>query len=51
MSDEEQENEEDVKKEKELIDSLGVSSTFNLLSDSETKKKKPEKKREFKGFQ
>ena len=50
MSDEEQENEHDVQKEKELVESLGVSSTWNVLSEPGNKKKKPEEKREFKGF-
>jgi hypothetical protein len=50
MSDEEQENEHDVQKEKELMESLGVSSTWNVLSEPGNKKKKPEEKREFKGF-
>jgi hypothetical protein len=58
MSDEEQENEHDVQKEKEhdvqkekeRMENLGVSSTWNVLSDPDKKKKKPEEKREFKGF-
>ncbi|MFX1276799.1 MAG: hypothetical protein ACFFBP_15910 [Promethearchaeota archaeon] len=50
MSDEEQENGHDVQKEKDEIERLGVSSTFNLLSES-GRKKKPEEKKEFKGFQ
>ena len=49
MSDEEHDNEEDTKKEKELIESLGVSSTFDILT-SKDKKKHSEEKREFRGF-
>ena len=50
MSDEEQENEHDVQKEKERMEKLGVSSTWDVLSEPDKKKKKPEEKREFKGF-
>jgi len=50
MSNEEQENEHDVQKEKERMENLGVSSTWDVLSDPDKKKKKPEEKREFKGF-
>jgi len=50
MSEEDQENEHDVQKEKDEIERLGVSSTWNLLSESKPKKNKEEKK-EFKGFQ
>jgi hypothetical protein len=45
------EEEEEVKKEKEALDNLGVGSTFNILSESKDKKKKePEEKKEFIGF-
>ena len=47
MSEENQENEHDVQKEKER---LGVTSTWNLLSEPKPKKNTEEKK-EFKGFQ
>jgi len=50
MAEENQENEHDVQKEKDEIERLGVSSTWNLLSESKSKKK-IEEKREFKGFQ
>ncbi len=50
MSEEEQENDHDVKKEKDEIERLGVANTFNILSDSK-KEKKSDEKREFRGFQ
>ncbi len=50
MSEENQENEHDVQKEKDEIERLGVTSTWNLLSESKPKKNTEEKK-EFKGFQ
>ena len=34
MSEEEKETEHDVKKEKEFVENLGVSSTWNVLSES-----------------
>lgn len=40
---------EDVKKEKAQLNDLGVSSTWNILTDSK-KEKKEEKKPEFRGF-
>ena len=40
---------EDVKKEKDQLDRLGVSSTWDVLTDSK-KEKKEEKKPEFRGF-
>ena len=46
---EEESDSEEVKKEKEQLDSLGVSSTWNVLTDSK-KEKKEEKKTEFRGF-
>ena len=51
ISDEDQEDEEEVKKEKEALNKLGVGSTFNLLSEHKDKKKEPEEKRAFRGFQ
>ena len=51
MAEEDQEDQEDIKKEKEALDKLGVGSTFNLLSEHKDKKKEPEEKREFRGFQ
>jgi hypothetical protein len=46
---EEESDSEEVKKEKAQLDSLGVSSTWNLLSETK-KEKKEEKKTEFRGF-
>lgn len=48
MTEEDQEKEEH-NKDKEELEKLGVGSTFNLLSQSD-KKKKEEKKPEFRGF-
>ncbi len=49
FNNEEETDSEDVKKEKEQLESLGVSSTWNVLTDSK-KEKKEEKKPEFRGF-
>lgn len=46
---EEESDNEDVKKEKAQLDSLGVSSTWNILTDSK-KEKREEKKTVFRGF-
>ena len=45
-----EEDQEDIKKEKEALENLGVASTFNLLSENKDKKKEPEEKKEFRGF-
>ena len=48
--DEDNSNSEDVKEEREQLDKLGVSETWNLLTKPNTKKKE-EKKPAFRGFQ
>ncbi len=46
---EDESNSEEMKKEKAQLDDLGLSSTWNILTDSK-KEKKEEKKTEFRGF-
>jgi hypothetical protein len=46
---EEESDSEEVKKEKAQLEELGVSDTWNILTDSK-KEKKEEKKTEFRGF-
>ena len=46
---EEESDSEETKKEKAHLDDMGVSSTWNVLTDSK-KEKKEEKKPEYRGF-
>ena len=51
MGEEEQDNNENVKEEKEKLNELGVSETWSLLKDSDDNKKKPDKEKPvFRGF-
>ena len=48
--DEDSSSEEDIKEERDQLNKMGVSDTWNLLTKPDTKKKE-EKKPDFRGFQ
>ena len=50
MSKDEKENEKELEDEREKLKDLGVDSTWNILSSGEKKKKEPEEKKAFRGF-
>ena len=50
MSQDEKEDEKELEDEREKIKDLGVDSTWNILSSGEKKKKEPEEKKAFRGF-
>ena len=51
MSEEEKEEEEEnIELERKKLEEMGVNSTWDLLSSGEKKKKEPEKKPTFRGF-
>ena len=50
MSQDEKEDEKELEDEREKLKDLGVDSTWNILSSGEKKKKEPEEKKAFRGF-
>jgi len=50
MSQDEKEDEKELEDEREKLKDLGIDSTWNILSSGEKKKKEPEEKKAFRGF-
>ncbi len=50
MSEDENDNEKSIDEEREKLKEMGVSSTWDILTTGEKKKKKPEDKKNFIGF-
>ena len=50
MSQDEKEDEKELEDEREKLKDLGIDSTWNILSSGEKKKKEPEEKKPFRGF-
>lgn len=50
MSQDEKEDEKELEEEREKLKDLGIDSTWNILSSGEKKKKEPEEKKAFRGF-
>ncbi|MFX0106041.1 MAG: hypothetical protein ACFE75_11200 [Candidatus Hodarchaeota archaeon] len=50
MNEDENENEMSLDEERKKLKEMGVNSTWDLLTTGETKKKKSEEKKAFRGF-
>ncbi|MBD3340679.1 MAG: hypothetical protein GF353_16345 [Candidatus Lokiarchaeota archaeon] len=50
MSEEDAPDQEDVKEERNKLNKMGVSSTWNMLESYKKKEKNENKKKEFRGF-
>ncbi len=50
MSQDEKEDEKELEDERKKLKDLGIDSTWNILSSGEKKKKEPEEKKAFRGF-
>ncbi|UCC20547.1 MAG: hypothetical protein JSV62_04470 [Promethearchaeota archaeon] len=50
MSEDENEDEMSMDEERKKLKEMGVNSTWNILTSGEKKKKEPEEKKPFRGF-
>jgi hypothetical protein len=50
MSEDENEDEMSLDEERKKLNEMGVDSTWDILSSGEKKKKKPEEKKPYRGF-